>query len=338
MKQAMPTMVGNRSLCRRLCDEILSENALHAYILSGPRGTGKHTLARLFAAAVACENKGDPDAPLPCLACASCRKILEDKSPDVIIVPKDGASVKIDRIRALQNDVRVLPNDLEDKFYIIEDAHTMTPQAQNALLLTLEEPPAFVHFFLLCETPEKLLETIKSRAPTLRMQLLGDEEMRAYATEHIPAAGLARISPEDFKEMLSVAAGSIGRLEELTNDKERDRILSDRALTARLTEALCRGKKQELIPLILSLPGKQDEILPLLSGVQTALRDLIAVKQQEETRLLFYTDREAASLLSFACSIKYLSHLYTCVVDTMDAISRNANIRLSLVSLLTKIK
>ncbi|MBR7161720.1 MAG: hypothetical protein IKD07_04815 [Clostridia bacterium] len=154
MKKAFSDVIGNEGLRRRLCDDIRKRSMAHAYILAGPHGSGKHTMARQFAAALACENKDREDMPLPCLTCLSCRKILEGKSPDLIWIEKMGQSVKIEQIRALKTDVFTYPNDLDDKIYVIEDADTMTESAQNAFLLTLEEPPSFVHFSCFVSTPK----------------------------------------------------------------------------------------------------------------------------------------------------------------------------------------
>ena len=184
MNNAMPNVVGNEKLRRRLYDDIIAGSISHAYIISGPRGSGKHTVAMSSIAALACENKGEAGYPLPCCECPSCRKILEKKSPDVYTIEKDGASVKIAQIRELQGGVRYLPNELDHKIYIIEDTHTMTEQAQNALLLTLEEPPSYIIFFLLCESEEKLLETVKSRAPILRTEPISNEKIKEYLITH----------------------------------------------------------------------------------------------------------------------------------------------------------
>ena len=116
MKDSMPDIIGNADLRRRLCDDILGNIPSHAYILSVPRGSGKHSIAIQFAAAVACENRGNSSLPLPCGQCRMCKKIFDGNCPDVLTVKKDGLSVKIDQIRALQSDVRKVPNDLEDKF------------------------------------------------------------------------------------------------------------------------------------------------------------------------------------------------------------------------------
>ena len=139
MKKAMPDIVGNQALRERLCRDILSNSLSHAYILEGADGSGRHTLALMSAAAVACENKDDSNTPLPCGVCPSCKKILERKSPDVIFVgPQGKTSLGVDSARFIKEDVYTVPNDLDHKFYIIENADKMTSQAQNAILLTLD--------------------------------------------------------------------------------------------------------------------------------------------------------------------------------------------------------
>ena len=338
MKSPIPEIVGNESLRRRLCDDILNASMAHAYILAGPRGSGKHRIAIQYAAAVACENKHDGNAPLPCLRCPSCRKILEGKSPDVITVKKNGQSVKIDQIRALQTDVRKIPNDLEDKFYIIEDAQTMTSEAQNAFLLTLEEPPSFVHFFLLCESAEPLLETVRSRAPVLRTEPIPRGSVREYLVRtNADAAKLAERDPAAFSDVLTIADGSIGRAEELINEKEREPHVLRRKTAENLVDCALRRKTVALVELINSLPPKQDELFPILSTANVALRDLIALKQSEDAPLCFYTDRTAATEKAYANSLSAMLTLYDTLTETAEYLSRNANIKLTLTAMIAKL-
>ena len=167
MREYLSCVAGNEALRARLGGELARGAISHAYIVEGEAGCGKHTLARAIALAMACEQR-EGEGPFPCMSCPSCRKILAGNSPDVITVSReeDKVTMGVDVIRALREDVPLYPNDLDIKLYIIEDAHTMTTQAQNALLLTLEEPPPFVMFLLLTERADALLETIRSRAPT----------------------------------------------------------------------------------------------------------------------------------------------------------------------------
>ncbi len=338
MKQAMPDIVGNDALKKRLCDDILKGTQAHAYILAGPHGSGKHTVALRFAAALACENKQKQELPLPCGECPSCRKILSGKSPDITVIAKSGQSVKIEQIRNLKADVPKLPNDLEDKLYIIEDADTMTPAAQNAFLLTLEEPPAFVHFFLLCEKPEKLLETVRSRAPVLRTALLSSEQVKRYLIENEPqAVSLQKTKPSVLTELLTIASGSIGRALELCGEKERAPILKQRTAASELIERALTRDRVKLAECVLMLPPKQDELRPILTYTENALRDLILLKKDPDAVLVFYTDREAASALAYAHSTAELFRLSQLITKTADALSRNANIRLALVTMLSQI-
>ena len=156
-----PNIVGNGSLIRRLSRDIAENQLSHAYILEGARGSGRHTLALNAIAAIECSARGEHTAhsPIPCGRCKSCEKILSGKSPDVITIglAEDRATIGVDAVRALQDDIYTAPNDLSIKAYIIEDADKMTVPAQNAFLLTLEEPPAYVRFILLCENASLLL-------------------------------------------------------------------------------------------------------------------------------------------------------------------------------------
>lgn len=335
MKASMPNIVGNEKLRNRLCHDILNRSMAHAYILSGPRGSGKHSIAMQYAAAIACEKKQDANAPIPCGICPSCRKILEGKSPDVITVAKDGQSIKIEQIRKLQTDVRKVPNDLDDKFYIIEDAQTMTPQAQNAFLLTLEEPPAFVHFFLLCDTEEPLLETVRSRAPVLRTEPIPPQDIRAYLLRTVPEA--AKLSSDALDELLAIADGSIGRAKELLDEKEREPFVRRRRNAQSLVEYALARKPVPLIELINTLPPKQDELFPVLAAAQNVLRDLIALKQSETAPLCFYTDREAATEQAYRYSLAAMLKLYDNLTETEDRLSRNANIKLTLTAMIAKL-
>ncbi|MBE6662159.1 MAG: hypothetical protein E7606_02620 [Ruminococcaceae bacterium] len=338
MKQAFSDVVGNEGLRRRLCDDVMKRSTAHAYILAGPHGSGKHTIARHFAAALACENREREDLPLPCLTCPTCKKILGGKSPDLLWIEKMGQSVKIEQIRALKTDVFTYPNDLDDKIYVIEDADTMTEAAQNAFLLTLEEPPSFVHFFLLCERPEKLLDTVRSRAPVLRTEILSRECIKDYLLSHSEAAAsLARQKPSEFEELLTMADGSIGRGLELCDDKERAPLLKRRQLSAELVEKGLRKDYPALARLTVSLPRKRDELLPILNGAQSALRDLISLKTAKEPPLVFYTDREVALEMAYSNSTATLCALSDKLSLAIEHISRNANIHLALVSLLSKI-
>ena len=150
-------IIGQKFITDTLKESIISNKISHAYIFSGPKGTGKTSTARVFAKAINCENPVDGE---PCGKCASCLNF--DSNPDIIEL--DAASNnKVEDIREIVNSVKLAPSNSKYKIYIIDEVHMLTNSASNAFLLTLEEPPSHAIFILATTNPESLLKTILSR-------------------------------------------------------------------------------------------------------------------------------------------------------------------------------
>ncbi|MBR3894338.1 MAG: hypothetical protein IKJ35_04225 [Clostridia bacterium] len=339
MKPAFCDVVGNLALRNRLRDEILNGKLSHAYILEGARGTGKHMLALRIAAALSCEHASDASAPLPCMRCASCRKILSLNSPDVIFVNRgDRATMGVDTVREIRQDVLTLPNDVETKVYVIEDAHLMTSQAQNAFLLTLEEPPSYVHFLLLCESVAPLLDTIRSRAPTLRTEAIAPQEIESHLRRvNADAEALAKTSARDFSEIVSACDGSIGRAIELLDAKTRKPILARREL-ARDFVQLCSSRQSHAAAqrLLNAIAQKREETVENLNAILLCLRDLLLCKQTEHAPLCFFGNREEACALAYTFTTPVLLSLCDGIAQTISRVRASANIRLTLTDFFTE--
>ena len=144
-------LFGNEPLKTRLGGAIRRGTAAHAFLISGPEGSGKMTLAKEMAAAFNCEKRGDGISPLPCHSCNTCRRIFEDGFTDVktLSKPKDKATIGVGEIRYFREDMFLSATESDYKIYVIDDAERMTPNAQNALLKVLEEPPNNVVIILL---------------------------------------------------------------------------------------------------------------------------------------------------------------------------------------------
>lgn len=171
---ATDELVGQSHIVRTLQNAVRLDRVGHAYLFSGPRGTGKTTTARLLAKAVNCLAE-DP-AQRPCNECANCIAINSGSSPDVIEI--DAASNRgIDDIRDLRDKVRYAPTQLPSKVYIIDEAHQITGAAANAFLKTLEEPPPHSRFILATTDPEELLPTIVSRCQRFEFRRVSAEDM-----------------------------------------------------------------------------------------------------------------------------------------------------------------
>jgi DNA polymerase-3 subunit delta' len=303
----------------------------HAYIIEGAVGSGKRTLARELCAALACTNR--ESGRIPCGSCLACRKVYEDKCPDVIRISRgDKASIGVDDVRFLRADVLTPPNDLDSKIYIIEDADTMTTQAQNALLLTLEEPPSYVLFLLLCRSATAMLETIRSRAPKVTLCPVPTDDIRTYLLRTERA--FAALSDMEREEILMIADGSIGRAKELLDAKERKPIVARRELASAFVEQQTgKWDSTQALTLMSRMGSKREEIIPVLEGVQTALRDLALLKRTENAPLCFYTDRERALEICDRASLQGILSLAERVQHCRKSLLRNANVRLSLTTL-----
>lgn len=334
-------IIGNEALRAKLYSDIKNGSLAHAYIIEGKRGSGRRTLAKNIIAAMACEKPGDT---LPCGECKSCRHIFEDKCPDVITVGRgDKSSIGVDVIRELKSTLLAVPNDLEIKAYIIEDSDTMTQQAQNAFLLTLEQPPRFVSFFLLCENARSLLETIRSRAPVLRTEPIASKVIgehicsdKVEKSHRDSALALKRSQPDEFDTVLISADGSIGRTLELLSAKARKPISDRRALAESFIDTL-RPNGENAISLFPKFSQKRDELSVQLEYIKTALRDLILLKKSENAPLRFYADRENALDISAIFSERKLVSVFDTVENAENSISKNANIKLTVIDLLTRI-
>ena len=341
MRKVLDRIVGNSFIKNKLRSDIISDSLSHAYIIEGKKGSGRHSIAYMIAAALSCERLSDITSSLPCLTCPSCKKIIDKKSPDVILVTReeDKATLGVDVIRALKNDVYVIPNELEYKIYLIDEADKMTPQAQNAFLLTLEEPPKYVKFFLICGDSNNLLETIRSRSQILRTEPISVEDIDKFLqTNNDKAKQLKLSNPHNYNELLMAAQNSIGRAIDLLNDKTFAQVAQNRALARDFLSLLTsKNNSEKAVTLTTRFSKKREELSEQLFTVETALRDIIALDRAENAPLLFFYDRDEALIIADELNIRKLISIYDALKFTQEIISQNANVKLSIINLFSKI-
>jgi len=196
---------------------LAGENIPHAFLFSGPKGTGKTSAARILAKIINCTGKNPP-----CDKCEECLSITNGTNLDVIEM--DAASHRgIDDVRTLRDAVKLAPVNSKKKIYIIDEAHMLTTEASNALLKTLEEPPAHVIFILATTNPEKLIDTIKSRVTVIPFRKANEEEIKR-SLKRVIAGEKIKIEDQVVDEIAKLANGAfrdaIKMLEQFTFEGE----------------------------------------------------------------------------------------------------------------------
>lgn len=223
-------IVGHEQIIEHLKNAIVMDKVSHAYILNGPKESGKMMLAETFAAALQCE-KGGPE---PCMECRSCHQAVDHNQPDIIYVSHDKPNIiGVDDVRRqINGDIAIKPYSSKYKIYIVDEAEKMNQQAQNALLKTIEEPPAYGILLLLTTNADAFLQTIRSRCIILDIKAVRNDVIRKYLMEHyqVPdyqadvctafaqgnvGKAIQLAASEDFNELKASALQLMKRLDEI---------------------------------------------------------------------------------------------------------------------------
>lgn len=328
-RTVFPALIGNERLKSTLSADFAAGKSAHAYIIEGPAGSGRHTAAIQICASVLCESREDHRVPLPCGECSSCRKILGGISVDVLHISNDDkASISVSAVREIKESLYITPNDGDKKFYIIENAHLMTVQAQNALLLSLEEPPSYVMFFLLTEDASALLETIRSRAPVIRMEKFSPD----FIEEHL-SAKFGSAQRDRIVTAAHLAGGALGRACELYENGSDE--MEAYRTAEKLTESILTGRKSDTLA-YLNSPVFRDRagVKEILNLMRFALRDLIADKRGGE--LLFYSVSDGVPKFAKKLSVRKILALYESVTEAWEKINANCSAATVLTALVTE--
>ena len=284
-------VVGHEEIISHLQNAIRLGKVSHAYIFGGEHGSGKKLLASLFAMTLQCQEHGIE----PCMKCASCKKALNKNHPDIInITHEKPNSIGIDEIRdQLINDVGIKPYESPYKIYIVNDADKLTLQAQNALLKTIEEPPAYAVVMLLADNPDALLPTITSRCVILSLKPVGDRLVKDYLMDrmHIP----------DYQAEASFAQGNVGKAKQMANSAEFTE-LTENAL--RILKHSREMEVYELVDAIKIMSAEKQNIYDYLDLFTMWFRDVLLFKATKEVDNLVFKEeinyiKERASVSSY---------------------------------------
>lgn len=242
-------LLGNDQLKENLITSLRRGRGSHFYLICGPEGSGKHTLARLLIAAMMCQ-----DSRKPCLQCPACRKVLENVHPDVITVTDpEHKNVAVKIVREMRDDMFIRPNEGEKKVYLLPQS--LGVEGQNALLKILEEPPSYGVYILLTDTPEKLLPTVRSRCVELKLLPLTEDVLRNALRKNFPEADTASV-----QAAIARSGGYLGQAQAMLRGESQVPPQTEALITAfcsrdhlLLTQTLApmeKWKRDQLIPVL----------------------------------------------------------------------------------------
>ena len=273
-------VVGHKDIINYIRNAVTENKVSHAYILNGERGSGKKMLANLFATTLLCEKQG----PDPCNKCHSCHQAESGNHPDIIRVTHEKPNtISVDDIRRQVNeDIQIKPYQGPYKIYIIAEADLMTVQAQNALLKTIEEPPAYAVIFLLTENAEALLPTITSRCVMLKLRNIKDTLIRKYLMEtmHVP----------DYKADMctAFAQGNMGRAIMLASSDHFNEIREE---AVQLLKYINEMDISEITKAIKKINTYKLEINDYLDIIMIWYRDVLLYKATKDMDKVVFKDQ-----------------------------------------------
>lgn len=321
-------IIGQDLLKDHLQNAIRLNKVSHAYLLDGERNSGKEYIANVFAQTLQCE-KGDTE---PCNECHSCKQALSKNHPDIIkILHEKPNSIGVEDIRnQLNNTVQIKPYSSKRKIYIINDAEKMTVQAQNALLKTLEEPPAYAVIFLLTSNASSLLPTILSRCVKLSMKPVENKLVRKYLMEEL------KVPDYQADICVAFAKGNIGKAKSLATSEDFDNI-KDEAIT--VLKYIKEMEINELVTAIKKIAEFKVDVQDYLDIITIWYRDVLLFKATHDVNDLTFKD-ELKYIKKQASESTYEG--IECIINSIDKtksrLIANVNFDLSMELLLLTIK
>ncbi len=271
--------IGQDNIKKYFKDAAENGNASHSYIISGRKGTGRKTLARLFAAALLCENSGEK----PCGTCKSCKMASSGNHPDLITVTHEKKSViSVDEIRSqLVSDISVKPYYGGKKIYIIPECELMRQEAQNALLKSIEEPPPYAVIIMITDNLSSLLPTVRSRSMDISVNPLPDSTVKDY---------LMKTTGADDREAVVCAAFAGGSIGMALTFRESETFGEDLKKTVDFIKRSKILPSNEIFSFAKEICEDKESLLQILDIILFMYRDILMYKTLKEGASLTFID------------------------------------------------
>ncbi len=320
-------IIGHEQLIEHLQNSIQAKRISHAYILEGPKGSGKNLLAKAFAMTLLCEKKESE----PCMVCHSCKQVMHDAQPDLVYVTHEKPrTITVDDIRSqLVSDIAIRPEESDYKIYIIDEAEKMNEAAQNALLKTIEEPPEYAVILLLSTSASVFLPTITSRCVTLTLQPVADKKIVSFLEEK-------GVDEERAKICAAFAQGVPGKAVMLAQSEDFAGI---KEAAIRLIKRIAEIDTAEMGQQIRRINEYHMDLTDYLDILVVWYRDVLQFKATQDANNLIFKDevlevRRQSNLISYAG----IKDIIEALQKAKERLRANVNYDLTMELLLSTIK
>lgn len=322
-------IIGQEQIKDHLTHTIEQGKISHAYVINGERFSGKEFIANVFAMALQCEH---PDGVEPCQQCHSCKQALSGNQPDIIRVTHEKPNtIGVDDIRTQINaDIAIKPYSSPRKIYMIQEGEKMTAQAQNALLKTLEEPPAYAVILILTTNVDALLPTILSRCVVLNMKPVRDDLVKKYLMEELQIP--------DYKANVCVAfaRGNLGKARQLASSEEFDHIKEEAVSMLKYVQDM---EINEMLAAIKKIQEYKFDVEDYLDILAIWYRDVLLFKATNDANhLIFKEEIQYIKKCADRCAYEGIEDILKALDKAKSRLKANVNFELTMELLLMAIK
>lgn len=321
-------IVGQESIISHMKNAIKLNKISHAYIINGEKGMGKKTIAKIFSMTLQCEKGGDE----PCMQCHSCKQAISNNHPDIRwITHEKPSTITIDEVREqINNDILIKPYSSKYKIYIVDEAEKLTIQAQNALLKTIEEPPAYGIIMLLTNNKDSFLQTILSRCVALEMRPVASTDIINYLREK------EKIPDYQAKMVVNFAGGNLGRAIRLASMEEFNEL---KDMVIRHLTGICDASVTDISGYVKEAATFKDNISEYIDLMVAWFRDVLIFKASKDINQLIF--KEDISLIEkYVIRISYngINRIFEAADKVVLRLRANVNFDLTIELLLMCIR